>query len=401
MSAFASIEAAVEEIAAGRMVVVVDDEDRENEGDLIMAADAVTPEAINFMATHARGLICVALPEERLAALALPRMVADATALHETAFTVSVDLANGGTGISAHDRSDTIRALCDERTRPDDLARPGHVFPLAVRPGGVLARAGHTEAAHDLAAMAGRAPAGVLVEVMSADGTMARRPELERFAAEHRLLMISVAQLIAHRRAAAATVARTAAAALPTTAGPGTIKTYTSIGSPAREIVAIVTGDLGDGEHVLTRLHSECLTGDVLGSTRCDCGDQLREAQALIAAEGRGVLLYVRGDEGRGIGLTHKVRAYALQDQGHDTVDANVALGFPADARTYDAAAAVLHDLGVRSVALLTNNPDKCEGLQQGGIAVTSRVALGGHANPDNLRYLATKRDRMGHLISA
>jgi 3,4-dihydroxy 2-butanone 4-phosphate synthase/GTP cyclohydrolase II len=401
MGSFASIERAVEEIAAGRMVVVVDDEDRENEGDLIMAADLVTPEAINFMATHARGLICVALAEERLARLALAPMVARSTAVHDTAFTVSVDLlGEGRTGISAFDRSDTIAALCDPATAPGDLARPGHVFPLAVRAGGVLARAGHTEAAHDLARMAGRTAAGVLVEVLSADGTMARRPELERFAAAHGLVMISVAQLIEHRRRAEreGAVARTASAQLPTRSGPGAIKTYTSAGG-AREVVAVVTGALGDGERVLTRVHSECLTGDVLGSTRCDCGDQLREAQALIAAEGRGVLLYVRGDEGRGIGLTHKVRAYALQDQGYDTVDANIALGFPADARTYDAAAAVLADLGVRSARLLTNNPDKCAGLEAGGIRVAERVALGAHATADNLRYLSTKRDRMGHLL--
>jgi len=399
MSTWASIEEALRAIGEGRMVVVVDDEDRENEGDLVMAADLARAEDVNFMARHGRGLICVSIAEERAAQLALPPMVARGDALHGTAFTVSVDLrGEGRSGISALDRADTIAALCDPATRPEDLARPGHVFPLAARPGGVLRRAGHTEAAHDLALLAGRTPAGVLVEILDEDGTMARGARLERFAERHGLPLISVAALVEYRRRRDRDVVRTARAALPTGAGPGTVSVYESL-ADERELVATVVGELGDGEDVLVRVHSECLTGDVLGSTRCDCGAQLRLAQEMIEAEGRGVLVYVRGDEGRAIGLTHKVRAYALQDRGYDTVDANLALGFPADGRHYGAAAAVLADLGVESVRLLTNNPTKCDGLAAQGIGIRARVPLEATPTESNLTYLDCKRDRMGHLL--
>ncbi len=399
MAEMATIEEAIAEIAAGRMVVVVDDEDRENEGDLVMAADLAGPDDINFMATHGRGLICTAISEQRAAELALPPMVANADAIHGTAFTVSVDIrGDHRTGISARDRADTIAALCAPATRPDDLARPGHVFPLVAKPGGVLTRAGHTEAAHDLAELAGRTAAGVLVEIIDEDGTMARRPELELFAARHGLKMTSVAALVAYRERDRPLVTRTASAELPTSAGAGSISVYETE-ADHREVVATVVGEIGDGEDVLVRVHSECLTGDVLGSSRCDCGSQLRLAQERIAVEGRGVLIYVRGDEGRGIGLTNKVHAYRLQDRGYDTLDANVMLGFPADGRDYGFAAAALVDLGVHSVRLLTNNPDKCDQLTRSGIRVRSRVSAEVPPTADNLEYLDCKRSRMGHVL--
>ncbi len=399
MTPFTAIPEAMEEIRAGRMVIVVDDEHRENEGDLILAGAQVTPAAVNFMAREARGLICVALDGERLAQLELPPMVQENTASHQTAFAVSVDLKGPGrTGISAYDRAATIEALVDPATRPEELARPGHVFPLCARDGGVLRRAGHTEAAADLARLAGLGPVGVLVEIMDDDGHMARLPALERFAERHGLPLVSIADLITHRRRTERLVERTAEADLPTAHGGFRVAVYASQ-IDHRVYVAFVKGDPHDHDDVLVRVHSECLTGDVLGSRRCDCGEQLQGALARIADEPCGVLLYVRGDEGRGIGLTHKIRAYDLQDSGHDTVDANVQLGFPPDLRDYGLGAQVLADLGVTSMRLLTNNPDKYAGMQGYGLTITERLPLETTPTADNVRYLTTKRDRMGHLL--
>jgi 3,4-dihydroxy 2-butanone 4-phosphate synthase/GTP cyclohydrolase II len=399
LAATARAEQAVRDIAAGRMVVVVDDADRENEGDVIMAADLVKPSDITFMATKGRGLICVSVEEERLVELDLPPMVRKNTALHGTAFTVSCDLArHARRGISAAERAETIKALADPATKPEHLSRPGHVFPLAARPGGVLARAGHTEAAHDLAMLAGHTPVGVLCEIMNDDGTMARMPELELFAHEHRLSIVSVADLVEYRLRFGPFIARTAGSSLPTDDGETEVHVYTSV-LDGREIVAVITGEIGNGEDVPVRLHSECLSGDVLGSTRCDCGAQLRAAREAIAAEGRGILLYIRGDEGRGIGLTHKIRAYRLQDKDLDTVEANVRLGLPVDKRQHWPAALVLRDLGVRSVRLMTNNRAKVAAFVRNGIHVAERVQLETTATPHNVRYLRTKRDRMGHIL--
>ncbi|WP_431934130.1 bifunctional 3,4-dihydroxy-2-butanone-4-phosphate synthase/GTP cyclohydrolase II [Micromonospora sp. RP3T] len=399
MSSFGSIEQAVADVAAGRPVVVVDDEGRENEGDLIFAAELATPELVAFMVRHTSGYICVPLTEDECDRLDLPPMHHTNQDRRGTAYTVTVDAREGvSTGISAADRSHTIRLLADAGTDPTDLARPGHVVPLRARAGGVLRRPGHTEAAVDLTRLAGLRPAGVLCELVNDDGTMMRVPDLEKFCAEHGLTLITIADLIAYRRRTEKQVELAAEARMPTPYGVFTALGYRAEHDPA-EHVALVFGDLGDGRDVLVRVHSECLTGDVFGSLRCDCGPQLQAALARVAAEGRGVVLYVRGHEGRGIGLLHKLQAYQLQDQGRDTVDANLDLGLPADARDYGTGAQILYDLGVRSMRLLTNNPAKRAGLEGYGLTVTGREGLPVSSNPENVRYLRTKRDRMGHLL--
>jgi 3,4-dihydroxy 2-butanone 4-phosphate synthase/GTP cyclohydrolase II len=396
---FASIEDAIAQVAAGKPVVVVDDADRENEGDLVFAADKVTPELVAFTMTECRGLLCVPMEEGALARLQLHDMVTHNTEKHGTAFTVTVDAREGvSTGISAADRARTIALLASGASRPDDLVRPGHVFPLRAKDGGVLRRAGHTEAAVDLARLAGLTPAGVVCEIAKPDGTMARLPDLRLFAAKHGLLMVSIEDLIAYRRRIEKQVERVVDARIPTEHG-----VFQAVGYRAAfdstEHVALVYGDLDNGQDVLVRVHSECLTGDVFGSQRCDCGPQLNAALARVAAEGRGVVLYVRGHEGRGIGLLHKLQAYQLQDLGRDTVDANLELGLPADARDYGTGAQILYDLGVRSMRLLTNNPAKRSGLEGYGLRVVGRESLPVRAHPENVRYLRTKRDRMGHLL--
>ena len=392
-----TIEHAIAEIAAGRAVVVVDDEDRENEGDIVFAADLVTPELVAFTMTHCRGLLCVPMEGDVLDRLELGQMTPQNTERMQTAFTVSVDAREGATtGISAADRARAIALLVDPATTPYDLVRPGHVFPLRAKPGGVLRRPGHTEAAVDLARLAGLRPAGVICEIVQEDGTMARLPQLREFAAEHGLLVVSIADLIAYRRRNESQVTRVAEAGIPTSHGPFRAVGYQSV-LDGTDHVALVRGDLGDGRDVLVRVHSECLTGDVFGSRRCDCGPQLDAALEAVAREGRGVVLYVRGHEGRGIGLMHKLQAYQLQDHGSDTVDANLELGLPADARDYGTGAQILVDLGIRSMRLLSNNPDKRVGLEGYGLEIVGRVPLPTLATPENLRYLKTKRDRMGH----
>jgi 3,4-dihydroxy 2-butanone 4-phosphate synthase/GTP cyclohydrolase II len=400
-SAFSSIPEAIEEIREGRIVIVVDDADRENEGDLIMAAEKVTPEAIAFIVRHSSGVICAPFVGERLDELHIPLMVAANTDHQRTAFTVSVDARNGvTTGISAADRATTIRALVDPSTRPEDVSRPGHIFPLRYREGGVLKRAGHTEAAVDLARLAGLYPAGVLCETVNDDGTMARLPDLVRFAREHGLKLISIADLIAFRREQEVLIQRVAEATIPTASGDWRSYAYESL-VDGRTHVALVLGEVGDGREILTRVHSECLTGDVFGSLRCDCGEQLQRAMELIGKEGRGVVLYIRGHEGRAIGITHKLRAYELQDRGRDTVEANLELGFPADPRDYGIGAQILVDLGVRSMRLLTNNPSKRAGLEGYGLSIAERIPLETDPTPENIGYLRTKREKMGHLLEA
>ncbi|TBW09221.1 3,4-dihydroxy-2-butanone-4-phosphate synthase [Azotobacter chroococcum] len=397
-ASFDTVETAIAAIARGEFVVVVDDTDRENEGDLIIAADAISPAQMAFLVRHSSGLVCVALPGERLDALELPLMVEANSESHQTAFTVSVDYRHGtSTGISAADRAATLNALADPASRPDDFARPGHLFPLRARAGGVLERPGHTEAALDLAVLAERRPAGVLCEIVNDDGSMARRPELFAFARAHGLPIVSIEQLIAWRRAQESMPAPQllAETRLPTRHGEFRLHLYAFEGG---EYPVMLAGE-PTGEELLTRLHSECLTGDVLGSLRCDCGEQLDLALARIAREGRGALLYLTGHEGRGIGLAAKLRAYALQDGGLDTVEANRALGLPVDARDYRAAAAILGQLGVRSVQLLSNNPAKARALQEAGIAVQRQLAHEVPANPANQHYLATKRERLGHRL--
>jgi 3,4-dihydroxy 2-butanone 4-phosphate synthase/GTP cyclohydrolase II len=399
MTAFASIPDAVAAIAAGRMVVVVDDADRENEGDLIMAAEAATPETIAFFVRHTSGVICTPMLGERLDELDLPLMVATNTAPYRTAFTISVDAGRGTTtGISAADRATTIKALIDPATRPGDLVRPGHIFPLRYREGGVLMRAGHTEAAVDLARMAGCYPAAVLCELVDEDGGMARLPELERFARRHGLPLISIAGLIRYRRQREKLVKRVAEARIPTRWGEFTAYAYESL-LDGEQHLALVKGAVQGEENVLVRVHSECLTGDALGSLRCDCGPQLEDALRLIADAGLGVVVYLRGHEGRGIGLSHKLRAYNLQEQGRDTVDANLDLGLPVDGRDYGMGSQILVDLGVTTMRLLTNNPAKYGGLDGFGLEIVERVPLQTRPNPENLRYLRTKRERMGHLL--
>jgi len=395
---FTTVEQAVARIREGGFVVVVDDEERENEGDLVMAAERVTPEAVNFMLKHARGLITVPLTAQRLAALDLPQMVSHNTSHQGTAFTVSVGaLHQITTGISAPDRAATIRALVDPATRPEDLSRPGHVFPLRATPGGVLRRAGHTEAAVDLVTLAGLNPGGALCEIMRDDGTMARLPDLARFAERHALPMISVRDLIRYRLARDRFIRREGATRLPTTFGEFTAVVYENTLDGASHL-AVTLGDLSGDAPVLVRMHSECLTGEVFGSLRCDCGDQLRIALQRISREGRGVLVYIR-QEGRGIGLTNKIRAYALQDAGKDTVEANELLGFAPDPRDYGVGAQILADLGLRRVRLLTNNPAKRVGLEGYGLDVVERVAIEIPPNPENYRYLSTKRHKLGHLL--
>jgi 3,4-dihydroxy 2-butanone 4-phosphate synthase/GTP cyclohydrolase II len=396
---FASIEDAIEDIRQGRMVLVVDDADRENEGDFIMAAEKATPEAINFMATHGRGIICLPVKGERLDDLGIPLMVASHPGSHETAFTVSIDARVGTTtGTSAYDRAATVRAVCDPNTRPADIQMPGHVFPLRAQEGGVLKRAGHTEAAVDLASMAGLLPAGVICEVMHADGSMARLPELRRVAREHGLKLISIADLIDFRRRRERLIRKVAEATIPTEFGRFRAHAYESA-VDGRVHVAMVLGDIADGDGGMTRVHSECLTGDVFHSLRCDCGTQLDDALRKIGVEGRGVLLYIRGHEGRAIGLAHKLKAYELQEAGRDTVEANLELGFAADPRDYGIGAQILFDLGVRTMRLLTNNPAKRAGLEGYGLSIVERVSLQTEPNDDNRRYLTTKREKMGHLL--
>jgi len=391
------VERAVEDIAAGRAVVVVDDEDRENEGDIIFAAARATPELMAFTIRHSSGVICVPMPAEMLDRLEIPLMTPHNKDKLRTAYTISVDARDGvSTGISAADRAHTAKVLADSATEPWEITRPGHVFPLRYREGGVLVRRGHTEAAVDLAKLAGLTPAGVLVEVVNDDGTMKRATELREFADEHGLAMISIEDLVRYRRRHERHVERVAETTLPTAHGDFTAHGY-RITIDGSEHLALVHGDISGDEPVLTRVHSECLTGDVFGSRRCDCGPQLDEAIQRIVQEGRGVVIYLRGHEGRGIGLVAKLQAYQLQDGGRDTVDANLDLGLPADARHYGTATQVLRDLGVGQVRLLTNNPDKVTNLEDFGITVTERVPLTIHPTDDNLGYLVTKRDRMGH----
>jgi 3,4-dihydroxy 2-butanone 4-phosphate synthase / GTP cyclohydrolase II len=398
---FATIDDAIASIARGEIVVVVDDEDRENEGDLIMAAEAATPEKIAFFLGHTSGVICVPLLPERTDELELPLMVSDNTESQRTAFTVSVDYRHGTTtGISAEDRTSTIHALIDPHTRPAELNRPGHIFPLRYRPGGVLKRAGHTEATVDLVAAAGMYPAGVLCELVSADKTgMARLPELERFAETHGLLMVSIADLVRYRRHKDKLVRCIAGPSrIPTAHGDFAGYVYESE-LDGEHHFAMVRGDVRGSSNVLVRVHSECLTGDVFGSRRCDCGPQLSEAVRLIAEEGTGVIVYLRGHEGRGIGLAHKLRAYTLQEQGHDTVDANLELGLPVDNREYGIGAQILVDLGVTTMRVMTNNPMKYGGLEGFGLDIVDRVPLTLQSNPENIEYLRTKRERLGHIL--
>jgi 3,4-dihydroxy 2-butanone 4-phosphate synthase/GTP cyclohydrolase II len=398
---FEDIERAIEDIAAGRAVIVVDDEDRENEGDLIFAAEKATPELVAFMVRYTSGYICVPIPEAEADRLDLPPMFHTNQDARGTAYAVTVDAREGvSTGISAADRARTIRLLASADTEPTDLSRPGHVVPLRAKPGGVLRRPGHTEASIDLATMAGLRPAGVLCEMVNDDGTMQRRPDLEKFAIEHGLTLITIADLVAYRRHREDQIQRVVETRMPTEHGD-----FTAVGYRAKvddgEHVALVFGEIGDGRDVLVRVHSECLTGDVFGSKRCDCGPQLDAALQRVAEAGRGVVLYMRGHEGRGIGLLHKLQAYQLQDRGFDTVDANLELGLPADARDYGTGAQILYDLGVRSMRLLTNNPAKRAGLEGYGLTITGRESLPVRLHPENVHYLRTKRDRMGHLFEA
>jgi 3,4-dihydroxy 2-butanone 4-phosphate synthase/GTP cyclohydrolase II len=398
--ALATIEAAINQIRNGGMVVVVDDEDRENEGDLIMAAEDVTADSMAFFLEHTSGVFCVPLESERADQLQLPLMVVANTEAQRTAFTVSVDYRHGtSTGISASDRATTVRALIDPATRPTDLNRPGHIFPLRYRTGGVLKRAGHTEATVDLCRLAGKFPGGVLCEIVTADKSgMARLPELVAFAEKFNLPLITIADLIRYRRHHEKLVKLVSEASLPTEHGQFQAYVYESV-LDGEQHLALVYGDISQTRDVLVRVHSECLTGDVMGSMRCDCGPQLHTALAKIAAEGAGVVVYLRGHEGRGIGLGHKIRAYALQEDGRDTVDANIELGLPVDSREYGIGAQILVDLGVTSMRLMTNNPVKYGGLEGFGLNIAERVAIESLPTEFNIDYLRTKRERMGHLL--
>ena len=395
---FASIPDAVRDIQRGKLVIVVDDPDRENEGDLICAASKATPELINFMAKYGRGLICLPVVGNRLDKLRIAPMVDNNEELRDAAFTISVDAKHGvSTGVSAADRARTIRTLISPKTRSEDLARPGHIFPLRYREGGVLVRAGHTEAAVDLAKMAGHYPAGVICEIMNEDGTMARMPELKRFAAKHHLKMITISDLIEHRRRHERLVHRSVSARLPTRYGRFNLHLYEDALNKEHHL-AIVCGDVSGKKDILVRVHSSCFTGDTLGSLRCDCGEQLGKALERISQEGRGVVLYMH-QEGRGIGLENKLKAYALQDQGMDTVEANEALGFKPDLRHYGIGAQILVDLGLSSIRLMTNNPRKIVGIEGYGLKVTKRVPLEIQANRSNKDYLKVKKEKLGHLL--
>jgi 3,4-dihydroxy 2-butanone 4-phosphate synthase/GTP cyclohydrolase II len=394
-----SVEQAVAAVKAGRMIIIVDDEDRENEGDLMVAAEKVTPDIVNFMTKNGRGLICLPLTRERLEELQLPLMVAENTARFQTAFTVSIDAKQGvATGISAQDRARTILAAIDHRTKPEDLARPGHVFPLQAREGGVLARAGQTEAAVDLARMAGLAPAGVICEIMNEDGTMARMPQLEGFSREHSVPVLTIAELIRYRMSHETLVLKLEEADLPTSRGHFRLVLYEDVISKEHH-AALVKGEIRPEEPTLVRAHSQCLTGDTFGSARCDCGEQLRRSMEMIEKEGKGVILYILNQEGRGIGLVNKIKAYALQDQGADTVEANHQLGFKTDQRDYGIGAQILVALGVHKMRLISNNPRKFVGLAGYGLEVVERVPLEIKPNSNNIKYLKTKKEKMGHIL--
>lgn len=398
MYEFNTIEEAIEDIKQGKMIIVVDDEDRENEGDLLMAAEKVTPEAVNFMAKYGRGLVCMPIDGHRLDELNIPQMVEHNTDSLQTAFTVSIDAVETTTGISAHERAFTVQKVLDPNAKASDFKRPGHIFPLEAKKGGVLKRAGHTEAAVDLANLAGLYPAGVICEVMAEDGTMARIPQLMKFVKEHDLKIVTIADLIAYRRKHEVLITRITSADMPTEHGNFTVIGYENNLSGEHHL-ALVKGNVSDGEPVLVRVHSECLTGDAFGSLRCDCGEQCAAALKQIEKEGRGVLVYMR-QEGRGIGLINKLKAYSLQDNGLDTVEANLALGFPSDMRDYGIGAQILADLGIKKIKLMTNNPKKLSGLTGYGLEIVERVPIQMSCNKHNIYYLKTKQKKLGHMLN-